>query len=159
MGVIRVVWGAASAPTELASYDAALAEADVHDYNLVTVSSVVPADAAIEVVGAAPDLGPAGERLTVVQGRATVPPEDPARAVAGIGWAREPDGPGIFYEASGTDPGSVRERVEEGLAAGKRLREWNFDDEGVRLVAADGDAEGYTTAVVLAVYGESTPLV
>lgn len=158
MGVIRVVWGAASAPTELASYDAALAEANVHDYNLVTVSSIVPGDATVEVVREAPDLGPAGERLTVVQGRATVPPGDPDRAVAGLGWSREPDGPGIFYEASGTDPGPVRERIEEGLAAGERLREWDFEDAGTRVVAADGDADGYTTAVVLAVYGESTPL-
>jgi arginine decarboxylase len=158
MGVIRVVWGTASASTELASYDAALAEANVHDYNLVTVSSVLPADASIEVVGEAPDLGPAGERLTVVQGRATVAPENPADAVVGLGWAREPDGPGILYEASGSDPETVRERIEAGLDAGKRLREWDFAEEGVRPVAADGDPGAYTTAVVLAVYGESTPL-
>lgn len=157
MGVIRVVWGVASAPTELASYDAALAEANVHDYNLVQVSSVVPADASIEVVGEAPDLGPAGERLTVVEGRATVAPGSDRAAVA-LGWSREPDGPGIFYEASGTDPATVRQRVEDGLAAGRRLREWDFGDDGARVVAADADPDGYTTALVLAVYGESTPL-
>ena len=158
MGVIRVVWGAATAPTDLASYDAALAEANVHDYNLVRVSSVVPADAAVEVVDEAPSLGPAGERLTVVEGRATVAPGDDSPAVACLGWSREPDGPGIFYEAAGTDPDAVRERVDEGLAAGERLREWDFADGGSRLVAAEGDPDGYTTAVVLAVYGESTPL-
>lgn len=158
MGVIRVVWGAATAPTELASYDAALAEADVHDYNLVQVSSVVPANATIEVVGEAPDLGPAGERLTVVEGRATVAPGDLDPAVACLGWSQEPGGPGIFYEASGTDTDAVRERVDEGLAAGERLREWDFADAGSRLVVAEGDPDGYTTAVVLAVYGESTPL-
>lgn len=158
MGVIRVVWGAATAPTELASYDAALAEANVHDYNLVQVSSVVPAAASIEVVGEAPDLGPAGERLTVVEGRATVAPGDPDRAAAALGWSREPDGPGIFYESSGADPEAVRRQVEDGLAAGRRLREWDFGDHGTRVVSADADPSGYTTAVVLALYGESTPL-
>ncbi|PSP40313.1 pyruvoyl-dependent arginine decarboxylase, partial [Halobacteriales archaeon QH_10_70_21] len=75
MGTIRVVWGTATGPTAMASYDAALAAANVHDYNLVSVSSVIPADATVEVVGEAPDLGPAGERLTVVEGRATVAPD------------------------------------------------------------------------------------
>ena len=158
MGVIRVVWGSASAPTATASYDAALAEANVHNYNLVAVSSVVPADAAVEVVGEAPDLGPAGERLTVVEGRATVAPGAADRAVAGLGWARELDGPGIFYEAAGPDPAGVRERIAAGLESGRRLREWDFDDEGVRCVAAEADPDEYTTAVALAVYGESVPL-
>ncbi|MEF8907067.1 MAG: pyruvoyl-dependent arginine decarboxylase, partial [Haloarculaceae archaeon] len=40
MSVIRVVWGSGTGPTGTAAYDAALAEAGVHDYNLVTVSSV-----------------------------------------------------------------------------------------------------------------------
>ena len=45
MGTIRVVRGTATGPTATASYDAALAAANVHDYNLVSVSSVIPADA------------------------------------------------------------------------------------------------------------------
>ncbi|MFQ3319752.1 MAG: arginine decarboxylase [Natronomonas sp.] len=158
MGVIRVVWGTATEPTAMASYDAALAEANIHNYNLVSVSSVVPADATIEVVGEAPSLGPAGERLTVVEGRATVAPGTAERAAAGLGWSREPDGSGIFYESSGTDPERVRERVDEGLVAGQRLREWEFVDEGRQVVAAEADPDAYTTALVLAVYGESTPL-
>lgn len=164
MGVIRIVWGTAAGPTATASYDAALAEANVHDYNLVSVSSVVPADGTIEVVGTAPDLGPAGERLTVVEGRATVGPaprdgaETPDTAAAALGWSREPGGPGLFYEAAGTDPEAVAERVETGLDAGRQLREWDFADDGRRVVTADVDPERYTTAVVLAVYGESVPL-
>ncbi|WP_254840669.1 pyruvoyl-dependent arginine decarboxylase [Natronomonas marina] len=158
MGLIRVVWGTATGSTAMASYDAALAEANVHDYNLVSVSSVVPAAATVEAVGEAPDLGPAGERLTVVEGRATVGPDEPGPAVASLGWSREPDGPGIFYEASGTDPEAVEARVEAGLAAGRKLRDWDFDVEGRRTVTASADDEAYTSAVVLAVYGESTPI-
>jgi len=158
MGVIRVVWGTATAPTAMSSYDAALAAADVHNYNLVPVSSVVPADATVEAVGEAPDLGPTGERLTVVEGRATVAPGTDDRAVAGLGWVRDADGPGLFYEASGTDSEAVRREIADGLAAGRELREWSFDDEGSRVVATGADAEAYATAVVLAVYGESTPL-
>jgi arginine decarboxylase len=153
MGLIRVVRGTAHAPTEMASYDAALAAAGVHNYNLVTVSSVVPADARVERVGTAPDLGPVGERLTVVQGRATVAG---GPAVAGLGWATGPDG-GLFYEASGAERAAVRREIKAGLAAGKELREWSYTDGGLEVVGTDA-GEGHATALVLAVYGESEPL-
>jgi arginine decarboxylase len=175
MGLIRVVWGTAHRPTAMSSYDAALAEANVHDYNLVQVSSVIPADTPVEAVGTAPDLGPVGERLTVVEGRKTVSEET---AVAGLGWASEPSGRGIFYEASGTDSNRVEEMIKQGLNAGRALRDRQFANEGRKIVRAEMETTaksesesasetgsesesefGYTTAVVLAVYGESTPLV
>lgn len=159
MGLIRVVWGTAHAPTAMSSYDTALAEANVHNYNLVQVSSVIPSTASVEAVGTAPDLGPVGERLTVVESRETV---SEGMAIAGLGWSSGPSGRGIFYEASGTDPRAVETRIERGLDAGRALRDWQFTDEGRKIITANDASEGesgYTTAVVLAVYGESTPLI
>lgn len=157
MGTIRVVWGTGSGPTEVAAYDAALADANVHDYNLVGVSSVVPADATVEAVGTAPDLGPAGDRLTVVEARHTE--AGPGRVSAGLGWATADGGPGIIYEAAGaTDEDDVRERLRQGLAAGRRLRDWEFTDEQFRTATARAEPGTYTTAVVLAVFGESEPI-
>jgi arginine decarboxylase len=173
MSVIRVVWGSGTGPTETAAYDAALAEAGVHDYNLVTVSSVVPADPPVEAAGTAPDLGPVGEGLTVVQARASVPPadvdaaagegvtaDDDGRepAVAAVGWARSADGPGIFYEAGGRDPERVRETVAAGLRHGCSLREWEPVDREIILRTADPTPDRHTCVVVCAVYGESRPL-
>lgn len=156
MSTIRVVWGTATGPTALASYDAALAEAGVHNYNLVTLSSVIPAGPAIEVVGTAPDLGPPGERLHVVQSAATAAPGK--RAAAGIGWARTADGPGIFYEVDGVDPDAVRTEIREGLAAGRELRDWDFVEEEVHVQSVAPE-ERHASAVVLATYGKSEPLV
>jgi arginine decarboxylase len=159
MGLIRIVWGSAHAPTAMSSYDAALADANVHNYNLVQVSSVIPDGASVESVGTAPNLGPAGERLTVVESRETVSGGN-GTAVAGLGWACEPSGRGIFYETSGTDPDDVETRIERGLDAGRELRDWEFTDKGREIVRAKSEAGSeYTTAVVLAVYGESTPLI
>lgn len=178
MSVIRVVWGAGTGPTETAAYDAALAEAGVHNYNLVTVSSVVPADPPVEAVGTAPDLGPAGEQLTVVQARTGVPPADGggdaggrqvqsagaggaderAPAVAAVGWARSADGPGVFYEAGGRDPDAVRDTVAVGLDRGCSLREWEPVDREVIVRTADPHPDRHTCVVVCAVYGESRPL-
>ncbi|MCT9094412.1 pyruvoyl-dependent arginine decarboxylase [Haloarchaeobius sp. HME9146] len=156
MEPIRIVWGQATGPTEMSSYDAALAEAGVENYNLVAVSSVIPQDAEVEVVGTAPDLGPVGERLTVVQARATT--TEPGHVSAGLGWAQSPEG-GLFYEASGdTDEADVDERVRRGLAAGQALRDWEFGEPHVKVESAAVEPGTYTTAVVLAVYGGSDPL-
>ncbi|WP_226004466.1 pyruvoyl-dependent arginine decarboxylase [Natrinema salinisoli] len=158
MSTIRVVWGTASAPTAMASYDAALAEAGIENYNLVSVSSVVPAETFVEAVGTAPDLGPAGERLTVVEARATT--AGPGRVSAALAWAQSvDDGPGLFYETAGEmDSEAVERRVREGLAAGQELRDWEFGDPQVAVESRQAESGLYTTAVVLAVYGDSEPI-
>ncbi|NEU55629.1 pyruvoyl-dependent arginine decarboxylase [Halorussus sp. MSC15.2] len=157
MSTIRVAWGTGTGPTEMSSYDAALADANLHNYNLVAVSSMIPADAEVEAVGTAPDLGPAGERLTVVQARATR--AGPGHVSAALGWTASEEGPGLFYEAAGeTDPEDVTERVRTGLAAGRELREWTFTGERVETASIDAEAGVYATAVVVAVYGESEPI-
>ena len=157
MSTIRVVWGSASAPTAMASYDAALAEAGVENYNLVSVSSVIPADAAVEAVGTAPDLGPVGERLTVVEARATA--AGPGRVSAALAWSQSTEGPGLFYETAGeTDEADVERRVREGLRAGQDLRDWDFDEPSVAVESEQAESGTHTTALVLAVYGESEPI-
>ena len=152
MSVIRIVWGTASGPTELAAYDAALAAAGVGDYNLVTLSSVLPAEPNLEVVGTAPDLGPVGDELRVVQSRADAAPGE--TAAAGVGWARSESGRGIFYEVEGEGADAVAAEISDGLAAGKELRDWAFTDEEV-LVREVTAEEEFACAVVLATYGES----
>jgi len=156
MSTIRVVWGSATGPTALASYDAALAAAGVENYNLLTLSSVIPAGPDIEIAGTAPNFGPPGEGLEVVQSSATAAAGE--TAAAGIGWARTADGPGIFYEVDGTDVDAVREEIREGLAAGRELRDWEFVEEEVYAESV-APAETYASAVVLATYGESHPVV
>lgn len=158
MQVIRILWGSGRGPTSTAAYDAALAAANVHNYNLVSVSSVIPPGTPIDVVGEAPDLGPPGNRLTVVEARSTVGPSEADRVAAGLGWAREPQGPGIFYEAGGTEPDAVRGRIHDGLEAGKGLRGWAFDIQADRVVDTEATTDAFTAVVVLAVYGRGTPI-
>lgn len=156
MSVIRVVWGEGTGPTATAAYDAALADAGIHDYNLVVVSSVIPADAPVEVVGTAPALGPVGDRLTVVQGRGTGGTGTDGAAAA-LAWARSSDGRGLFYEAGGTDPAAVRDRVERGLQRGCELREWAPADRDV-VVRTATPSDERACVVVCGVYGEGTPI-
>jgi arginine decarboxylase len=159
MSTIRVAWGSATGPTAMSSFDAALAEANVHNYNLVTLSSVVPADATVEVAGTAPDLGPTGEALYCVESRETLVPGADGAAVAGLGWARTASGEGVFYEASGTDPDAVRSAVERGIEHGLELRDWTaVDGPEVVLEATPADEDDHVTAIAVAAYGGSEPL-
>lgn len=141
----------------MASYDAALADAGVHNYNLVRVSSMMPPEATVDPVGTAPDLGEVGGQVTAVEARATA--TDPGHVSAGLAWMQSPEG-GLFYEAAGhTDAGDVEERVRTGVEAGADLRDWSFGDPRVRVQTAEVEPGTHTTAVVLAVFGDAEPLV
>lgn len=154
---IRLVRGTGRGPTELSAYDAALADAGVHDYNLLRLSSVIPAGPTIEQVGTAPDLGPAGEGLYVVEASARGE-HGPQSAV--LAWARSPEGPGVFYEAGESEPvDEVEAEAREGIESGLALRDRDYGDPSFRTVSIDADAgEGCAAAVAIAVFGTSEPL-
>ena len=161
--MIRLVWGTGTGPTAIASYDAALADANLHDYNLVRLSSVIPAAVPVERTETAPELGPVGAQLPVVEGRATI--SGPGTASAGLGWTRQgpgAEGPGVFYEAGGEgSEASVRTELLEGLQAARRLRSWGVDPDRseIQLTSTSAPPGTYATAVVLAAYGRASPIV
>lgn len=157
METVRVVWGVASADTAVASYDAALAEANLHDHNLLPVSSVLPSGATVDPVGRAPDLGAAGGLLPVVQARVTAADAD--RLAAGLGWIVSEKGPGVVYEAAGRDQESVvRDRIDRGLTEAATLRNWAVSERTVRTVSTQGGDGAFTTALVVAAYGRPDPI-
>ncbi|MFC6763898.1 pyruvoyl-dependent arginine decarboxylase, partial [Natrinema soli] len=77
-----------------------------------------------------------------------------------LAWSQSvDDGPGLFYETAGEmDREDVERRVREGLAAGQELRDWQFADPRAAVESRQADSGRYTTAVVLAVYGDSEPI-
>jgi arginine decarboxylase len=155
--MIRIVWGTGHGPTPSSSFDTALADANVHQYNLNLFSSVIPEDAAVEAVGSAPDLGATGNKLNVAMARQTSKPS--ARAAAGIAWAREDAlGPGVFSEESDHDVESVKSLLQSGIEKSIELRDLADPDINEKVVVADPNNNKYTTAVVLAVYGQSKPI-
>lgn len=158
METIRVVRGSGTGPTAMASFDAALADANVHNFNVVELSSVIPAEATVERVGTAPDLGPTGDALYCVVARKTLGPGTDGAACAGLGWARTESGRGLFYEASGTDRDAVRYAVETGLEHGMALRDWTRVDGDVIVETEPAAPSDHASAVAIAAYGESESL-
>lgn len=159
MEPIRVVWGTGTGPTELAAYDAALSAANIHEYNLIELSSVIPADATIDSVGRAPDdLGAPGDGLYVVQAAATTR-EGPVSAA--LTWTRSADGSGIFYEADGPAvPDVIADRATRGIDACVSHRDRTFGEPQTQLatMTVEDFEPSYGTALVAAVYGTGSSL-
>lgn len=112
---IRVFAATAVGPTPLAAFDRALQVGEVHDTNLVVLSSVVPVGATVVRGKAEPAEFKIGDRLycVVAEQRAIEPG---AEAWAGLGWAVHPEGlGGVFVEGHGHSEHQVRFDLEETL--------------------------------------------
>ena len=145
---IDVVWGAAEAPTELSAFDAALAEAGVHNYNLLQLSSVVPADATVVEAGRHEQSVPTGTPVSVVLAERSSSTAGETLA-AGLGWATSPSG-GVFMEATGDSEAEVRAELRASLEGAKELREWEWREE--TLCVRGHTVEDTGSVVVAAVY-------
>jgi arginine decarboxylase len=151
--VITVTDGIGTGRTPLSAFDAALAAAGVANFNLVQLSSVIPADATV-LVGR-PDRGWAGswgDRLYCVYAyRTAVEPAE--QAWAGIGWvvAADGSGRGLFVEHADTSEDAVRTSIEASLADLVATRGGGFGEPQVR-VRGTACVSGPATAVVIASY-------
>jgi arginine decarboxylase len=113
---ITIRRGTGSARTMLAAFDAALMSAGVANFNLITLSSVIPPRAQVRVVvSPLPLPGTHGDRLFCVLSAAYA--EHPGDIVwAGIGWTTDATTGGLFVEHHGGSEESLREQIELSLA-------------------------------------------
>jgi arginine decarboxylase len=100
--------------TLLSAYDHALLEASVGNFNLITLSSVIPPGSTV-TRGGEPVAGGHGDRLYCVQSVAYA--DHPGEVVAaGLGWAIHPTVGGLFVEHHGGTAASVEEQIRVSLA-------------------------------------------
>ena len=157
--VIPVVGGIGVGRTLLSSFDAALKQCGVYNYNLVTLSSIIPPGSlvvALDRYESPPD--EYGHRLYVVKAecRSALRREGVA---AGIGWHQWGDGRGVFveHEASASSEGEARREVERSIRESLRdlcaFRDLPFDEHkiGSRVVTAEVEDEP-VSVVVAAVF-------
>jgi arginine decarboxylase len=148
--VVEVVWGRAEAGTPLSAFDAALAEASIHNYNLVTYSSVLPADRAVTTPGRATVEYDVGTPVAVVLAAndAAVPGETVA---AGLGWLTGDEG-GVLMESTGDSAATCRRDLRRKLEDARALRDWNWHGEA-ETVVREHTVEETGAVLVAAVYG------
>lgn len=124
---IEIVWGRGGATTTLSAFDTALADAGIHNYNLVEFSSVMPAETAVVEEGQVQQHYPTGVPVGVVLAENESDRENETIA-AGLGWAAAPEG-GVFMESAAGSAAACRSDLREKLADARELRDWDWEVE------------------------------
>jgi arginine decarboxylase len=156
---IPVVGGVGEGVTLLSSFDAALRQCGVYNYNLITLSSVIPPGSKVaraDRFESPPDQH--GHRLYVVKAD-----QRSSRCgdgiAAGVGWQQWGDGRGVFveHETTARSAEEARQEVERSIRDSLqdlcRFREIPFDEAafGCKIVAADV-ADRPMSVIVMAVF-------
>jgi arginine decarboxylase len=134
---IEIVSGVGRARTELAAFDAALVDAGIANYNLITLSSVIPAGAEIVETDERPQInGNWGDRLYQVMAKSETATLN-VEIWAGIGWVvSETTGQGLFVEHHGHTRDEVERDIIATLEEMVARRETKFGDVQMSLRGA-----------------------
>lgn len=114
---IQVTSGSGVGVTKLAAFDKALFDAGIANYNLIKLSSVIPANSKIinkKITNY--NNNEYGYKLYIVLAECTVI-DSGEEAVAGIGWVKHSPGKesGLFVEFAGRSETEVREKITKTL--------------------------------------------
>ncbi len=116
--------GDAEGVTELNAFDNALLQAGIGNLNLIKVSSIVPAQAAL--LQQRPDLEPGALVPTVYTIRTSDTPGDIVAAAVGIGLRK--DGHGMIFENTGGSRAAVEDTVSRMVREGFAQRGMELDE-------------------------------
>lgn len=148
--LISVTYGKGTGKTELSAFDSALWDAGIGDYNLITLSSVIPPNSRIEVrklQGGNQDIG---NRLYVVLSKC-FSVKNGEKAYAGLGWVTKEDGSGVFMEECGINEEEVKQRIKDSLESAISYRDGNFSSIDCRIEKIKCEGKP-VCAIVAAVY-------
>lgn len=157
--VITVIKGAGEGTTPLSAFDSALKDAGVYNYNLITLSSVIPPKTTVEkkMSYKTPE-GEWGHKLYCVM--AEERSERTGKFIAaGVGWYQLEDGRGLFVEHHITgDTKEVAEsvimtRIKNSLQDLCRFRDIKWDDSSMNFEISVAEVKAQPASVlVIAVY-------
>lgn len=150
---IEVVTGTGHGKSDLGAFDAALKEAGIHNYNIVHLSSVIPTDAEVSVVGTHDQEWANGAKVATVI-TDNVRSETGLRMASGVGWAQTEDNDGgVFVERSAATADVCETELQNTLSDVMSNRpDWDWENEETEVVeAVVGD--DHTATVAAAVYG------
>lgn len=159
---IIITKGFGSGRTEISAFDAALRKAGVHNYNLIALSSVIPAHS--KVISSEPSVhhytaDEHGKRLYVVMAK-KLQNEPGLSAYAGVGWVQSDNktdpthaGRGLFVEHNGLSKEDVETKIEQSLEDMVKSRYEGEIYGAQHMVVHGGKVKtGYGCSVVVAVY-------
>jgi arginine decarboxylase len=153
-GPIAIARGLGQGPTLLASFDTALLDAGVANYNLICLSSVIPPGSRIVRERWRTPGHEYGRRLYVVLSQMRESRSGHA-AHAGVGWVRdEHEGHGLFVELHDDDRVQLERDLRTTLARMQRSRSVELGPVHTEIASARCDGEP-VCALVIAVYASA----
>ncbi|MBD3354433.1 hypothetical protein GF361_00430 [Candidatus Woesearchaeota archaeon] len=148
--LISVTYGKGIGKTEISAFDSALWDGGIGDYNLITLSSVIPPNSRIEVKRLQIDNRDIGNKLYVVLSKCFAR-NIGEEAYAGLGWVTKEDGSGVFMEECGKSKEEVKQRIKDSLESAISYRNGNYSsiDYHIEKIKCEHNP---ACAVVAAVY-------
>lgn len=156
---IFVVRGVGVGKTTLSAFDAALKGAGVYNYNLITLSSIIPPNSKVRSVRRF-QTSPQdyGHKLYVV--KAEIRSYEVGKYIAaGLGWYQAEDGKGVFveHEIIGDTKVAVESeiewRIKNSLKDLCNSRNFKFSEKNIKMVLSIAQIEHHPSSVlVIAVY-------
>jgi arginine decarboxylase len=147
---IEILKASGHARTPLAAFDIALSKIGLHDANLITLSSVIPAATTVVRRASTAHKHAIGDRLYCVLACHMTPPRHPA--AAGLAWCQSEDGSGVFIESHGASDDEVADELEVGLADMLKCRPERAWEQPEFEIATEGPSDCATSVVTVAVY-------
>jgi arginine decarboxylase len=120
---IKVTYGKGEGLTKLSAFDKALYDAGIANYNLITLSSVIPKNSEVVIEKVDFNQKEHGYKLYVVLSKC-VETTIGKEAWAGLGWVTQDNntGKGLFVEHSGSSEEEVKELINNSLESMKEYR-------------------------------------
>jgi arginine decarboxylase len=145
---IKIVWGKSEGKTLLSSFDKALLEAGIHNFNLIPLSSVIPKEAMVFEVGTYKSSHKIGDILYVVISSFSSNKSD-VQISAGLGWVKTEEG-GLFFESKGEfNRQECEEEIRRGLSEMMSARSWRGE---IKMKVVSHKVRGIANVTVAAVY-------
>jgi len=145
---IDIVWGKSEGKTLLSAFDKALNKAGIHNFNLISLSSVIPKNSIVEEVGKAHLFNEIGDILHVVI--ASFSSKKPSAIIsAGLGWVQTEQG-GLFIESKGEfSQEECEAEIRVGLSEMLEVRGWSGE---IKMKVISHRVEEIANVTVAAVY-------
>ncbi len=156
---IKVVCGIGSGKTILSAFDSALKDAGVYNYNLITLSSIIPPGSKVSRIRRyKTPVSEYGHKLYLV--KAEYRSEEVGKFIAaGIGWYQLEDGRGIFveHEIKGETKVAVESeinlRIINSLKDLAKFRNIKFNESNIKSTISLTQIKDHPTCVLaLAVF-------
>lgn len=145
---IEVASATSKGSSRKTTFDSALKKIDMHNYNLVELSSVVPPSADIETVESIGQSFTTGSVVSVVSSVDYSEPESNESAYAELYWNQSEFGSGYFIESE-----DGKEVTDEQLDRMESNRSQDFQSKPSQLASISSNTDSYNCSLVIAVFG------